>query len=110
MTSKMNEFAVWGYLVIWEFRVEAAMAAQFEAAYGPKGAWTRLFSQGDGYIATQLIRDLNDSSRYLTLDFWTSRQAYEQFRSAHRVEYEQVDQECESLTTAEVPLGAFSRP
>ncbi len=106
----MNEVtAKWGYVVIWEFRAAAGAEARFEDAYGPRGSWARLFTTGEGFVATELNRDLKDPARYLTLDFWESREAYDTFRAKHAAEYAAIDRECEALTAEETALGAFKR-
>ena len=97
----------WGYLTIWEFRVKPGRDQQFERAYGPTGAWVHLFRTGDGYVKTELVRDLKQPGRYLTLDFWRSRTAYDRFREEHREEYEAIDARCEQLTETELHLGEF---
>jgi heme-degrading monooxygenase HmoA len=52
---------------------------------------------------------LDDPGRYLTLDFWTSKEAYKEFRAKHAVEYAAIDRECEALTADESMVGEFSR-
>jgi heme-degrading monooxygenase HmoA len=99
----------WGYVVMWEFRVRLEMVERFENAYGQNGQWARLFTPAEGYLATELVRDVQAAGRYVTLDFWKSREAYEDFRERHQAEYKAVDLECEALTESEVELGAFVR-
>ncbi len=99
----------WGYLIVWEFRPKKGVEMAFEDAYGPKGIWARLFQHGEGFVATELNHDLKDPGRYLTLDFWTSKQAYEAFRAAHVAEYQAIDEQCESLTEREKEIGTFQR-
>ena len=105
----MENTATWGYLVVWEFRPNKGVEDRFEEAYGSEGVWAELLRQGEGCIGTELNRDLKDSNRYITLDFWTSKQAYEAFRSAHLAEYESIVLECEALTESETELGTFER-
>ena len=95
------------YLVVWEFTVAAENAAHFEAVYGPRGDWAKLFAGSEGYLQTQLLRDSGNSQRYVTLDFWASRQAHENFRRQHAPEYEVLDACCERLTAREAKLGDF---
>jgi heme-degrading monooxygenase HmoA len=99
----------WAYLIIWEFRPKAGMERMFEQTYGPSGIWTEFFRRGEGYVRTELTHDPKDPGRYLTLDFWTSRHAYEQFRESSLAEYKRIDQLCEELTQMEVELGRFER-
>ncbi|HST13150.1 MAG TPA: antibiotic biosynthesis monooxygenase family protein [Terriglobales bacterium] len=99
----------WGYVAVWEFRPRQGAEARFEEAYGPRGPWARLFATGEGFVATELNRDLKDPGRYITLDFWESKQAYEVFRATHAEEYVAVDHECEELTAEENQVGSFAR-
>lgn len=99
----------WGYLVVWQFRPQAGAERHFEKVYGPDGSWARLFAKGDGFVRTELNLDLKDSGRYLTLDYWTTKEAYKAFRAKHAAEYAAIDSECEALTVEETYLGEFSR-
>jgi heme-degrading monooxygenase HmoA len=97
-----------GYATLWEFTVAAARQAEFEAHYGPHGTWARLFRRADGYLGTELLRDHVDPLRYLTIDRWESREAFQAFRRAHGAEYERLDRQFEGLTTREAPLGEYA--
>lgn len=99
----------WGYLIVWDFRVQAERQRHFEEIYGPDGAWVQLFRRGEGYLGSELVRDLEQTGRYLTMDFWKSRSAHERFRERFLAEYEAIDQQCEQLTEAEVKIGEFER-
>jgi len=99
----------WGYVIAWEFRPWPGAERRFEEAYGPEGVWARLFRIGQGFVATELSRDGKDAKRYLTLDFWESKQAYETFRAQQSSEYGKIDAECENLTESEREIGQFER-
>lgn len=99
----------WGHLIVWEFRAKAGIEQRFEQSYGPNGAWARFFATGEGYVRTELSRDLQVEGRYMTLDFWVSREAYEKFREANADRYHAIDAECEAMTESEVEIGSFER-
>jgi hypothetical protein len=99
--------AEWNFLIMWEFRVSAENAERFEQDYGPEGIWAQLFQRSSHFVRTELIRDKAQQGRYLTLDFWTSREAYDSFRLSHAAEYEEIDARCEALTDSETKLGSF---
>ena len=107
MTTAAN--SNWGYMIVWEFRAGKGVESRFEEAYGSQGVWAKFFAAGQGFVATELNRDLNDPSRYFTLDLWVSKEAYETFRATHQEEYKAIDQQCESLIAEEKPLGEFQR-
>ena len=99
----------WQYVIVWEFEVWAGKEEHFEVRYGPEGTWAQLFRHDDAYIGTELVRDAGKRNRYLTLDFWISRERYEAFREQNHLEYIAVDQECEDLTHSEREIGGFVR-
>jgi len=96
-----------GFVVIWEFHVLFNRTKEFETVYGPEGNWAQFFRKSHAYVRTELVRDLNDSSRYLTVDLWTSQTAYEEFRRQHAAEYEKIDVQCSNLTERETEIGRF---
>src|SRR5260370_18050154 len=97
------------FVIVWEFHIRAGKRREFERVYGPDGDWARLFRGGKGYIRTDLVRDMENPRRYLTLDFWVSREAHLRFKKENRIEYQAMDEECASLTENEVKVGEFHR-
>jgi len=95
------------YEIVWEFRLAAARAAEFEQAYGPEGAWVQLFRQAPGFIETRLLRDTDIEGRYLTVDCWNSREAFDDFKHRFAKEYGALDTKLEGLASSEMRLGAF---
>ena len=95
------------FSAVWEFCVRTDRRRAFEKIYGPEGDWARLFSRGDGYIRTELIRDPKTRGRYVTVDFWKSRQAFERFKKQNLVAYKALDKKCKSLTKSEGLIGEF---
>ncbi len=93
------------FIVIWEFYAKRGREIEFEQAYGPSGLWARFFSRSREYQGTYLLSDT--TGRYLTLDHWTSREAYEAFCKENAGEYETIDHECEALTEQETQVGSF---
>ena len=95
------------YAILWKFHARDGKSATFERAYGPTGVWAQFFRQGEGYVGTELHRDVSDDTKYITIDRWSSPAAYESFRESNLPEYDKIDQQCESLTTSETPIGYF---
>jgi len=93
------------YHLIWRFEVDKACRAGFEDAYGPNGLWVDLFRQGTGYLGTELLRDAGGADRYVTVDHWTSRDAYQAFRAQYAAVYSALDLRCQTLTAKETFLG-----
>jgi heme-degrading monooxygenase HmoA len=60
------------------------------------------------HLGVELLRDVANPSRYLTIDRWKTSEAFGAFRKAHAAEYEALDVRCEGLTEAEVKIGVCS--
>jgi heme-degrading monooxygenase HmoA len=95
------------YVIVWEFRIQQDKETEFIRHYGPDGTWARFFQRGEGYVRTELVRDVSDRERFLTLDYWQSQGEFKQFRDQNRAEYERLDKQFEGLTRKETRLGAF---
>jgi heme-degrading monooxygenase HmoA len=97
------------YVIIWQYEVAPEAREAFERAYGSDGDWAALFRMSRDYLGTQLARDIARPERYLTLDYWRSEAAFVEFKAARHAEYDALDQQCASLTSAEERIGAFYR-
>ncbi len=93
------------YVIVWEFRVRPGMQEEFAEAYGFHGEWARPFRQDPTYIRTELMQDVHETSRYLTLDFWASGAAYKAFRESRKDEYKSIDARCGQMTQSEREVG-----
>lgn len=95
------------YVIVWEFRINLQTEAEFVRHYGPDGSWAQFFRKSKSYIRTELVKDVADPRRFLTLDYWQSQSEFKKFRDANLAEYERLDKEFESLTGKETRLGSF---
>ena len=96
------------FLILWEFEVKPGCEQSFESAYGPDGAWSRLFGRDQGFHRTQLLKDPSRPRVYFTLDFWHTKAAYGSFAAANSEAYQALDRSTEYLTSRETHLGLFS--
>jgi hypothetical protein len=87
------------FLALWEFEVKSGCEVRFQSAYGAEGEWARLFRTDENFIETRLVRDGVRTDKFVTLDFWVSRSAYESFKELNHAAYLRLDRECQSLTT-----------
>ncbi len=96
------------FIVVWQFEIAEENVAAFEAAYGPNGPWSKLFRTSSDYQGTELLRDVYIPGNYLTIDRWSSEDAFRAFRKDHDADYESLDRSCDPLTLRESRIGAFS--
>jgi heme-degrading monooxygenase HmoA len=96
------------FVVVWRFEVAEEKIQPFEDAYGPDGAWARLFRSSPQYLGTELLRDAYVPGGYLTIDRWVSEDDFRTFRKDHDSEYESLDRSCDHLTSRETRIGAYT--
>jgi heme-degrading monooxygenase HmoA len=96
------------FVVVWQFEIAEEKVAAFEAAYGPAGTWAQLFRASPNYLGTELLRDAYIPGSFLTIDRWASEEDFRAFRKDHDPEYESLDRSCDSLTSRETRIGAYT--
>ena len=91
----------------WSYVVRPECLSAFRTAYGPEGDWVRLFRRDPEYVRTNFLGDCDNPARFITIDFWTSREACLSFRERFRGEFEALDKSFDQLTVQESHLGDF---
>jgi heme-degrading monooxygenase HmoA len=89
------------------FSYDVTDAAEFERVYGPEGEWATFFRTGRGYVGTELLRHVEIPGRYLVVDRWDSREAYNEFVEANREEYMRRVDETGFRYDHELRIGTF---
>jgi hypothetical protein len=103
LTNRASRFAY-----VWQYVIDPARRNDFLAAYGPKGAWVQLFARDNNYYGTVLLSDTANDNRFVTIDYWSSQDARDAFRSVHAVDFLSLDRKCEAYTVTEEFLGDFT--
>jgi heme-degrading monooxygenase HmoA len=89
------------------FVYDVSSTDEFERVYGADGDWAAFFRGGRGYVGTELLRDVEQQGRYLVVDRWETREAYNDFVERHREEYMRRVDETVFLYDHELRLGTF---
>ena len=95
------------HVIIWEFHVSEVHQSAFETAYGPAGDWAVLFQRHPGYRGTELLRDEKRQGRYVTIDRWETRSAFDAMRATDAEAYATLDRRFDELTDRETLIGDF---
>jgi hypothetical protein len=95
------------FLALWEFEVKSGCAERFQSAYGPDGGWVRLFRTDPSFIETRLLQEPSALNKFVTVDFWQTRAAYESFKELNDAAYAELDKSFENLTAFENCIGMF---
>ena len=93
------------YRLVWEFDAKPERVGDFEKVYSVDGRWSSFFRLSPDYLGTELYRNAANSLRFVTVDLWRSRAAYETFRKANAAEYSALDEWCRQLLAHERMLG-----
>jgi quinol monooxygenase YgiN len=93
--------------VIWEVVTKPGTGGRFELAFGPGGAWSKLFSDSPGFRGTTVLRDETDPRRYLVVDMWDSEDAREQAIVEHQDDYHALMSSFDAWVASEQELGTF---
>jgi hypothetical protein len=94
------------WIRVWEYDVVPSARAEFEQAYGPDGAWARLFASSGGFRGTELFASSTSPDRYLTIDRFDDAADWDDLQAAKSEEYRRLDAELEHLTTKQRELLA----
>lgn len=95
------------FVYVWSYEVTPDNRDAFFDLYGPEGSWVALFRQASGYLDTQLLADLNQVGRFVTIDRWASKEDFDRFRTDHTQEFDRLDTLGEEITSTEMLLGEF---
>jgi heme-degrading monooxygenase HmoA len=94
--------------IVCEFVVKEEAQGQFELAYGPGGAWGKLFARCPGFRGTTVLRDAENPRRYLTIDLWETADRREQALAEHKAEYSDLEAVLDEWTESRTEVGTFS--
>ena len=93
------------YTRVWQYEVVAGREAEFERAYADDGAWARLFAHSEGFLGTELFRSLSRPCDYLTVDRFTSEDAFRRLLEQQAGSYAELDRQSEVLTQSEQEIA-----
>ena len=96
------------FTTIWQYKINPERKNEFEKLYGEDGEWIKLFKKYDGYIRTELLKDLNNENNYFTIDYWNSKESYYHFKDNSFKEYLELDKRGDGLTLSEKHIGEFT--
>ena len=83
--------------------------ADFEAAFGIGGVWSKLLYEADGYLRSEFWCESPQSAQYRVKDFWSWHRNFEIFRTRFQAEFEQFENwmRFEGIVREEQFLGAY---
>ena len=93
--------------IVTEFEVKDEARGEFELAYGPGGAWSRLFATCAGFRGITLLRDTEKPQRYLTIETWDTQAQRERILPDRQADYASIQARLADWTEGRTELGTF---
>ena len=94
--------------IMWQFDVKDGRENDFEELYGVEGEWTSLSRNSRSYLGTSFLRDQNQSSRYIVIEYWSEMIVYEQHRTFRSAAIVSLEERSRTLVDSVEPLGVFT--
>ena len=100
------------FVRVWRYQVSTERADEFAVAYGSDGPWTELFARAEGYLGTELYRDVRGDAAddaatgWITVDRWATQHDWDGFLANWRADYDALDLELEGIADVETELFA----
>ena len=93
--------------IVSEFLVKEEARVQFELAYGPGGAWSKLFARCPGFRGTIVLRDTKNPRRYMAIELWDTEAQREQVLSERKAEHSNLEASFADWTESQTQEGVF---
>jgi quinol monooxygenase YgiN len=94
--------------IVWQFDVKDGRQNEFEHLYGADGEWTSLNRQTRSYLGTSFLRDQNQPSRYLVIEYWSEMLVAEPHKTFRSDAMATLEARRATLIEAVEPLGVFT--
>jgi heme-degrading monooxygenase HmoA len=96
------------YVRVWELQAKPGMEKEFERVFGAAGAWVKLFRKSKAFLRTELYRDVENSGRYIIVDYFVSQSGFQAFLTKFREQYDALDKLGEGVCASENRIGSFA--
>ena len=94
--------------IVWHFDVKSGKEPAFEELYGAEGEWTALNRHTRSYLGTSFLKDQNQSSHYIVIEYWSEMLVYEEHRSYRSGAIDALEQKRDALIQSVEALGVFT--
>ncbi len=94
--------------IMWQFEVKKGREAEFEEFYGVDGEWTAVNRHTRSYVGTSFLRDQNQPSRYIVIEYWSEMVVYEEHRTYRADAFRHLEIRRGTLVDSVEPMGVFT--
>ena len=94
--------------IMWQFDVKKGRETDFEHLYGVEGDWTAMNRHSRSYLGSSFLRDQNNVSRYILIEYWSEMLVYEQHRDYRSGAMASFEARRTMVVESVEPLGVFT--
>ena len=94
--------------IMWRFAVKSGHEAEFEQLLGAEGEWNVMNRQTRSYLGSSFLRDQNQPSRYVLIEYWSEMVVSEQHRAYRSDGIASLEGRRDALVESVEPLGIYS--
>lgn len=94
--------------IVWQIDVKTGKESEFEQFYGADGEWTSMNRHARSYLGSSFLRDQNQASRYLVIEYWSEMLVYEQHKAYRTDAMAVIEEHRAALVAAVEPMGVFT--
>lgn len=95
------------YVYIWEYIIKSNYLEEFKSFYNPIGIWSEFFRTSPNYLKTELLVDCKDEFKFTTIDYWISKECFDEFMHGNKNRYQDIDNKCNKFTIEERKIGEY---
>jgi len=95
------------YVYMWQYEVKKEFIEKFKNNYGPIGKWNEFFNKSDCFLKTELLVDEQNEGKFITIDYWLSKETYLEFITKNKTDYDIIDKQCAEYTQTETKIGEY---
>jgi hypothetical protein len=94
--------------IVWQFDIRAGREQAFEEFYGAHGEWTAVNRQSRSYLGSSFLKDQNQPSRYLMIEYWSEMLVSEHHKAYRSDEIDRLTALRDELIETAEALGVYT--
>jgi quinol monooxygenase YgiN len=94
--------------ILWQFDVRKGREKEFERFYGADGEWTLVNRHSRSYLGSSFLRDQTQSSRYMLIEYWSEMLVYEEHKTFHNEQRQDLETHRAEFVERVEPMGVFT--
>jgi hypothetical protein len=94
--------------IMWRFAVRNGQEAAFEQLLGTEGEWNVMNRQTRSFLGSSFLREQNQPSRYVLIEYWSEMVVSEQHRAYRSDAIASLEERRDALVESVEPLGIYT--